>query len=101
MRRIETEAGIIVGRVDRALQRVVWHLECPECETAIAFTEATFNGKAPVVCECGWKTRHVGHKERSEDGGVYTYYNYADLAFDGTTAGANSGGQGIHSGMRF
>lgn len=99
MRRIETEAGVIVGRVDRALRRVVWHLECPDCQALIVFTDDTFQGRGPMVCECGWKTRPIGHKERSDAGSVYAYYDFQALAFD-EPAGCQTGADGIHAGMR-
>jgi hypothetical protein len=100
MRRIETEAGVIVGRVDRALRRVLWHLECPDCQALIPFSDNSFHGKAPLVCECGWKTRPIGHKDRSEDGSIHAYYDYQALAF-GDTEGVQTGADGIHAGMRF
>lgn len=98
MRRIETEAGNIVGTVDRALRKVVWHLECPDCTNLIPFTEDTFAGRGPVICECGWKTRPTSLKTRSEEGGIHAYYNYADLAFDDGSTGSGAEGK-IHQGM--
>jgi hypothetical protein len=53
----------------------------PRLRDADPVHEDSFNGKAPIVCECGWKTRPIGHKERSEDGSVHEYYNYEALAF--------------------
>lgn len=100
MRRIETEAGTIVGEVDRVIRKVRWHLECPECETSIPFTDETFRGQAPIVCECGWASRPIGHKDRSEGGSVYAYHNYSDLAF-GEGAGCATDGEGVHAGMGF
>lgn len=100
MRRIETEAGTIVGDVDRAVRRVRWHLECPDCETLIPFTEDTFRGRGPLVCECGWRSRPTGHKDRSENGGVYTYHDFGALLFD-ESAGCATAGEGIHAGMSF
>lgn len=100
MRRIETEAGTIVGDVDRAVRRVRWHLECPDCQALIRFTDDTFQGRGPLVCECGWKSRPTGHKERSENGSVYAYHDYSELAF-GASAGCQTDAEGIHAGMTF
>lgn len=101
-RRIETEAGTIVGKVDRIQRRVDWHLECPDCQALLLFTDDAFHGRAPLFCECGWKSRPIGHKERSEDGSVYVYHDYSALLDDGIS-GVEPGGlqreSGIHREM--
>lgn len=92
-RRIETEAGTIVGTVDRVERRVDWHLECPDCQTLLLFSDDAFHGRAGGMdCACGFTLKPLGIKDRSENGTVYSYYNFADAASAEQSSGVEPGG---------
>lgn len=55
VRTIETEAGRLVGTVDRVERRVVWTLDCPDgCGIRIPMTEEMLTGHERPNCACGW-----------------------------------------------